>query len=61
MDENGYIITQGKGDEPGNTQYNNLTGEWSDYHADEANGTKPYDCGSCHTTGWVANPDPSRP
>ena len=59
MDENGYIITQGRGDTPGNTQYNNLTGEWSNYHADEANGTKPYDCGSCHTTGWVDNPDPS--
>ena len=58
MDENGYIITQGKGD-PGNTQYNYLTGEWVDYHADAANGTKPYDCGQCHTTGWVANPDPS--
>lgn len=58
MDENGYIITQGRGDEPGNTQYNNLTGEWSDYHADEANGTKPYDCGSCHTTNWVANENP---
>jgi hypothetical protein len=59
MDENGYIITQGKGAEPGNTQYNYLTGEWVDYHADEANGTKPYDCGSCHTTGWVENPDPT--
>jgi len=59
MDSNGYIITQGKGAEPGDTQYNNLTGEWVDYHADEANGTKPYDCGSCHTTNWVANPDPT--
>ena len=59
MDENGYIITQGKGDEPGNTQYNYMTGEWVDYHADEENGTKPYNCGSCHTTNWVANPDPT--
>jgi hypothetical protein len=59
MDNNGYIITQGKGAEPGDTQYNYLTGEWSDYHADEADGTKPYDCGQCHTTNWVANPDPS--
>jgi len=58
MDENGYIITQGKGD-PGNTQYNYMTGEWVDYHADEENGTKPYNCGSCHTTNWVANPDPT--
>ncbi|MEE4216792.1 MAG: hypothetical protein V2I48_04235 [Xanthomonadales bacterium] len=59
MDANGYIITQGKGDVPGKTQYNYMTGEWVDYHADEANGTKPYNCGSCHTTGWVANPDPT--
>lgn len=57
MDENGYIITQGKGDVPGDTQYNYLTGEWVDYHADELNGTKPYNCGSCHTTGWVADDD----
>ena len=59
MDQNGYIITQGKGDVPGNTQYNYLTGEWVNYHADELNGTKPYDCGTCHTTGWVANPVPT--
>ena len=58
MDENGYIITQGKGAEPGNTQYNYMTGEWVDYHADEANGTKPYNCGRCHTTNWVANDNP---
>lgn len=58
LDLNGYIITQGKGS-PGETQYNYITGEWVDYHANEANGTKPYDCGSCHTTGWVANPNPS--
>jgi len=59
MDVNGYIITNDGSAEGGNTQYNNLTGEWSNYHADEANGTKPYDCGSCHTTNWVANPDPT--
>ena len=22
------------------------------YHSSEAVGTKPYNCGSCHTTGW---------
>jgi hypothetical protein len=58
MDENGYIITQGKGNEPGNTQYNMLTGEWVDYHVEQENGTRPYNCGSCHTTGWVANDNP---
>ena len=57
MDAEGYIITQGKGDAPGNTQYNMLTDEWVDYHADEPDGTKPYDCGQCHTTGWVADED----
>jgi opacity protein-like surface antigen len=60
MDANGYIITQGieQGKpEAGGTQYNYLTGEWADYHADELDGTKPYDCGQCHTTGWVADED----
>ncbi len=59
MDEDGWIITNDESAEGGNTQYNNLTGQWSDYHADEANGTKPYDCGRCHTTNWVENPDPT--
>ena len=61
MDKDGYIITQGlneENDEPGNTQYNYLVGYWSNYHADEEDGTKPYNCGSCHTTGWVANENP---
>ena len=58
MDKDGYIITQGKGEEPGNTQYNMLTGEWVDYHADQPDGSRPYNCGSCHTTGWVPNDNP---
>ena len=60
MDKDGYIITQGLAqgkDEPGDTQYNYLTGEWVDYNADKPDGTKPYDCGRCHTTGWVADED----
>ena len=61
MDSNGYIITNDASSEGGNTQYNYLTGEWSNYHADEANGTKPYDCGSCHTTAWIQDEDPSTP
>jgi len=40
----GYIITAG-----GQNQYNLATEGWVDYHTDEV---KPYDCGSCHTTGW---------
>ncbi|MFC1606448.1 FlgD immunoglobulin-like domain containing protein [Candidatus Latescibacterota bacterium] len=46
LDKNGYIIT---GDA---VQYNLATKEWSGYHADEDPGTKPYNCGTCHTTGW---------
>jgi len=60
MDNDGYIITQGitsEKPEAGNTQYNYLVGDWSDYHADEADGTKPYNCGKCHTTGWVPDED----
>ena len=51
LDSEGYIYTPSEGQ----NQYNNLTGEWSDYHAGEV---KPYDCGSCHTTAWVANENP---
>ncbi len=60
MDQDGYILTQ-DGDGTlgnGNTQYNNFTGKWSDYNADKENGTKPYDCGRCHTTGWIPNENP---
>jgi len=49
----GYIIT---GDEtnPG-VQYNLETDAWASYHTGEK---KAYNCGSCHTTGWVAaDPD----
>ena len=57
IDNNGYIITEAPPGNPGNNQYNYLTQTWSDYHAGEVE--KPYNCGACHTTGWVANPDPS--
>lgn len=47
VDKNGYIYT---GDD---AQYNFLDdGSISGYHASEAPGTKMYDCGRCHTTGW---------
>ncbi|MCO5183149.1 MAG: hypothetical protein M9918_20750 [Anaerolineae bacterium] len=54
IDHEGFIIT---GDEDGTTQYNlrndeiDLGNDWVAYHAGEE---KPYDCGSCHTTGYVA-------
>jgi hypothetical protein len=54
IDQNGYIIT---GDENATTQYNlpndelDLGNDWVAYHAGEE---KSYDCGSCHTTGYVA-------
>ncbi len=53
IDQDGYIIT---GDSEATTQYNfynedlNLGDEWVAYHAGEE---KPYDCGTCHTTGFM--------
>ena len=52
IDQEGFIIT---GDEDAATQYNfynsvvDAGDEWVPYHAGEE---KPYDCGSCHTTGY---------
>jgi len=52
IDQEGFIIT---GDEDATTQYNFYNPElemgdnWVAYHAGEE---KPYDCGSCHTTGY---------
>jgi len=40
----GFIITAG-----GQNQYNLATSGWVDYHKDEV---KPFDCGTCHTTGY---------
>jgi len=61
IDSEGYIITSTFDEEgvplAGVNQYNNLVDFWSDYHAGEEN--SPYDCGSCHTTNWVANDDPT--
>jgi len=48
VDKNGYIITSAGG-EPGNNQYNLLTDNWADYKAGEE---VPFDCGSCHATGY---------
>lgn len=54
IDKEGYIIT---GDEKAKTQYNlrndelNLGPGWAPYNAGKKT---PYDCGSCHTTGYKA-------
>ena len=61
IDKDGYIITVTEDESgaavDGVNQYNYLTGKWSSYHAGEEK--KPYNCGTCHTTNWVANPDPT--
>ena len=46
LDANGYLVT---GDD---AQWNIATEEAVPYHADVAEGSKVYDCGQCHTTGW---------
>lgn len=57
MDQDGYIITFSGEDKdvPGQNQYNYLTGTWTNYNAGVVD--KPYDCGRCHTTGWIADED----
>ncbi len=48
LDAQGYLITGSK------TQYNVESGTWSAYNSSDAAGTKKYDCGTCHTTGYDA-------
>jgi len=48
MGLDGYIITGTSG---ATTQYNLETMAWDGYHDGE---TRPYDCGACHTTGYVS-------
>jgi len=48
IDQQGYIITGSS------VQYNLENRTWSAYETATPEGTKPYDCGACHTTGWVA-------
>ncbi len=52
IDDEGWIVT---GIHENQRNFENQT--WSDYHFDDASQTKPYDCGACHTTGWVADDD----
>ena len=54
LDDSGHIITRTL-DREGNpvdgmNQFNLLTGEWSDFRPGE---DAPYDCGRCHTTGYI--------
>ena len=51
VDKNGYIYT---GDD---AQYNFQDNSVVPYHADEEPGTKIYNCGKCHTTGWISVAD----
>jgi len=44
----GYLIT---GDE---AQYTLADRSFSAYHPEDAPGNRPFDCGGCHATGWVA-------
>lgn len=65
IDKDGYIITTTCEENPpfvegctprdGVNQYNYLTGTWNNYNAGVEK--KPYNCGTCHTTNWVADDD----
>lgn len=54
-DVNGYIYT---GDD---AQYNFQDESAAAFHAGEDPGTKKFDCGKCHTTGWVSVADGGSP
>jgi len=51
VDQNGYMMTNNE-----DTQYNFETQEYVQYTTAPM-GTKQYNCGKCHTTGWVASDD----
>lgn len=52
LDLDGYIYTPVAGE----NQWNLLPETWTDYNPDGPQ-THPYDCGRCHTTGWVLSDD----
>lgn len=52
VDKDGFIMTANS-----DTQYNLENGSQVAYHAGDPMGTKKYDCGKCHTTGWVSFAD----
>ena len=55
VDEDGYIVTTD------DSQYNYENQSIVGYHSDEDEGTKKYDCGRCHTTGWKSVADGASP
>lgn len=55
LDSKGYIITKNP-----DTQYNLEDGSQVAYTSEEI-GTKKYDCGRCHTTGWKSVADGGSP
>lgn len=55
VDSNGYLYT---GDD---AQYNFQDGSVVPYHEEMAPGTKIYDCGRCHTTGYKSIADGGAP
>ncbi len=55
VDTDGYIVTTD------DSQYNYEDGSIVGYHASEDEGTKKYDCGRCHTTGWKSVADGGSP
>ncbi|MBC8314113.1 MAG: hypothetical protein H8E51_01305 [Bacteroidetes bacterium] len=56
IDANGFIMT-----EQDDTQYNLANGTQVAYNANDPMGTKKYNCGRCHTTGWVSVADGGSP
>ncbi len=52
LDLDGYIYTPVAGE----NQWNLLPEIWTDYNPDGPQ-THPYDCGRCHTTGWILSDD----
>ena len=52
IDSDGYIITQGE-----DTQYNFENQMRIAYPGGDPVGTRKYDCGRCHTTGWEDSDD----
>lgn len=55
LDADGYVIT---GDD---AQWNFETEESASYHPEVQAGTMMYDCGRCHTTGWISTDDGGNP
>lgn len=52
LDSDGYIITQGE-----DTQYNFKDRTRVAFQPGDPAGTRKYDCGRCHTTGWEDSDD----